>query len=145
MREQRRSAASAAAITSAIREHFADSEVPESAYAHLIEQMPGKDPDDRVHMAAAVAGHAVAIVTWNLADFPAAALASHGVRVCTPDDYLCGLLDVWPAEILDTIVRMAGEKRRPPMTPADLADALSKAGVPAFAQRLQAMLVGRRI
>jgi predicted nucleic acid-binding protein len=144
VRAQRRSAASAAAITAAIREYFADSEVPEPAYVHLIEQMPGKDPDDRVHMAAAVAGHAAAIVTWNLADFPAEDLASRGVRVCTPDDYLCGLLDVWPAEILDTLVRMAGEKSRPPMTPADLADSLSKAGVPAFAQRLQAMLVDQQ-
>ena len=66
VREQRRSAASAAEITAAIREYFADSEVPEPAYAHLIDQMPGKDPDDRVHMAAAVAGGAAAIVTWNL-------------------------------------------------------------------------------
>ncbi|MEU7901737.1 hypothetical protein [Actinoplanes sp. NPDC049118] len=63
---------------------------------------------------------------------------------CTPDDYLCGLLDAWPGEILDTVVRMAGEKSRPPMTPADLADSLSKAGVPAFAQRLQAMLVDQQ-
>ncbi|HEX5543220.1 MAG TPA: hypothetical protein VFX60_16955 [Micromonospora sp.] len=47
VREQRRSAASAAAITAAIREYFADSEVPESAYTHLIPQMPGDDPDDR--------------------------------------------------------------------------------------------------
>jgi predicted nucleic acid-binding protein len=144
VREQRRSAASAAAITSAIREHFADSEVPESAYAHLIKQMPGKDSDDRVHMAAAVAGHAIAIVTWNLADFPAEALACHGVRVCTPDDYLSDLLDVWPGELLATVVRMAGEKRRPPMTPSALADSLSKAGIPAFAQRLQATLVDRK-
>jgi predicted nucleic acid-binding protein len=141
VRTQRRSAASAAAITSAIREYFADSEVPEAAYAHLIEQMHGKDPDDRVHMAAAVAGRATAIVTWNLADFPAEALASNGVRVCTPDDYLCGLLAVWPSEMLDTVVRLAAEKRRPPMTPEDLADSLSKAGVPAFAQRLRGMLV----
>jgi predicted nucleic acid-binding protein len=144
VRAQRRSAASAATITSAIREYFTDSEVPESAYVHLIEQMPGKDPDDRVHMAAAVAGRATAIVTWNLADFPPEALASHGVRVCTPDDYLCGLLDAWPGEILDIVVRMAGEKRRPPLTPADLTDSLSKAGVPAFAQRLQVMLADRR-
>jgi hypothetical protein len=102
--------------------------VPEHAYAHLIEQMPGKDPDDRVHMAAAIAGRAAAIVTWNLADFPAAALASHGVGVCTPDDYLCGLLDVWPGEVLETVVRLAGEKRRPPMTPVDLIDSFAKAG-----------------
>jgi predicted nucleic acid-binding protein len=144
VREQRRSAASAAAVTSAIREYFAESEVPESAYHHLIEQMPGRDPDDQVHMAAAVAGRAAAIVTWNLADFPAEALAAYRVRVCTPDDYLCGLLDEWPVEILDTVVRMAGEKRRPPMTPIELTDSLSKAGTPVFAQRLQARLLDRR-
>lgn len=74
----------------------------------------------------------------------AAAICRRGVRVCTPDDYLCGLLDAWPDEILGTVTRMAGEKRRPPLTPADLADSMSKAGVPAFAQRLQAMPADRR-
>jgi predicted nucleic acid-binding protein len=140
VRAERRSAASAAAITAAIREYFADSEVLEHAYVHLIDQMPGKDPDDRVHMAAAVAGRAAAIVTWNLADFPAEALASHGVRVCTPDEYLCDLLDTWPNEVLATVVRLAGEKRRPPLTSVNLADSLAKAGVPALAQRLHTML-----
>lgn len=111
---QRRSAASAAAITAAIREYFADSEVPEPEYAHLIARMPGKDPDDRVHRAAAVAGHAAAIVTWNLADFPAEALAAHGVQVCTPDDYLCDLLDSWPDEVLGSVVRLAGESAAHP-------------------------------
>lgn len=140
VREQRRSAASAAAITAAIREYFADSEVPEHAYIPLIDQLRGKDPDDRVHMAAAIAGRAAAIVTWNLADFPAEDLASHGVRVCTPDDYLRDLLDAWPEEVLDSVIRLAGEKRRPPITPVDLTNSLAKAGVPAFAQTLQAML-----
>ncbi|XVU24535.1 PIN domain-containing protein [Actinoplanes sp. CA-054009] len=143
VREERRSAASAAAVTAAIREFFADSEVPESAYVHLIEQMSGKDPDDRIHMAAAVAARATAIVTWNLADFPASALAAHGVRVCTPDDYLCDLFEAWPDEALDSVVRLAGEKRRPPMTPADIASSLAKAGVPAFAQRVQTALSDR--
>jgi predicted nucleic acid-binding protein len=143
VREQRRSAASAAAITAAIREYFADSEVPELAYAHLIEQMPGKDPDDRIHMAAAIAGGAAAIVTWNHADFPVEELASRGVRVCTPDDYLCDLLDAWPDEVLDAVLRLAGEKRRPPMTPVDLTNLLANAGVRAFAQRSQAMLADR--
>jgi predicted nucleic acid-binding protein len=143
VREQRRPAASAAAITAAIREYFADSEVFESAYTHLVARMPGDDPDDRVHMAAAVAGNAETIVTWNQADFPAEPLAAHGIRVCTPDEYLSGLLDAWPDEVLSTVVRLAGEKRRPPMTPADLANLLTKSGVPAFAERLQALLAGR--
>jgi predicted nucleic acid-binding protein len=137
VREHRRSAMAAAAITAAIREYFADSEVPESAYAHLVAQMPGSDPDDRVHMAAAIAGGAETIATWNQADFPAEPLAAHGIRVCTPDEYLCLLLDAWPEEVLGTVVRLAGEKRRPPMTPNDLANLLTKAGVPAFAERLQ--------
>ncbi len=143
VRAERRSAASAAAITAAIRDYFADSEVLEHAYVHLIDQMPGKDPDDRVHMAAAVAGRAAAIVTWNLADFPASELASHGVRVCTPDDYLCDLLEAWPDEVLNSVVRLADEKRRPPMTAIDLTDSLAKAGVPAVAQRLQTMPADR--
>jgi predicted nucleic acid-binding protein len=107
VREQRRSAASAASITAAIREYFADSEVLEAAYAHLVEQMPGDDPDDRVHMAAAIAGGAEVIVTWNTDDFPAGPLAAHGVRVCGPDEYLCQLLDAWPDEVLATVVRLA--------------------------------------
>jgi predicted nucleic acid-binding protein len=144
VREQRRSAASAAEITAAIREYFAESEVPEPAYANLIGQMPGNDLDDRVHMAAAIAGGAEAIVTWNQADFPAEALAAHGVRVCTPDYYLCDLIDAWPAEILDTVLRLAGEKRHPTMTPVDLTIILAKAGVPAFAQRLQEWLADGR-
>lgn len=143
VREQRRSAASAVAITAAIRESFPDSEVPESAYTHLIAQMPGDDPDDRVHMAAAIAGGAETIVTWNQADFPAEPLAAHRIQVRGPDEYLCDLLDTWPEEVAGTVVRLAGEKRRPPMTPTDLTNLLAKAGVPAFAERLQTRLTDR--
>jgi hypothetical protein len=56
--------------------------VPFDSYIGLVADMPGEDPDDRVHMAAAVATH---IVTHNLADFPAARLAEHGVTVTDPD------------------------------------------------------------
>ncbi|WP_329384153.1 PIN domain-containing protein [Streptomyces sp. NBC_01351] len=53
VREGRRSAESAGAITRAIREYFGDCEVAESDYAHMVDQMPGADPDDRYHAAAA--------------------------------------------------------------------------------------------
>lgn len=108
VREQRRTAASAASVTAAIREYF-----------------PGAE----------------AIVTWNLADFPAEPLAVHGVRVSTPDAYLCELFDSWPDEVLATVARLAGEKRRPRLTPLELLGHLAKAGVAEFAERLCARLL----
>lgn len=68
VREGRRSAESAAAVTRAIRGYFGDCEVAESDYAHLVDGMPGEDPDDRHHAAAACAAGAVGLITWNLAD-----------------------------------------------------------------------------
>ena len=54
VREQRRSAESAARICGAIREFFPEFQIEEKAYADLVHQMPGPDLDDRHHMAAAV-------------------------------------------------------------------------------------------
>lgn len=140
VREQRRSAASAASVTAAIREFFPECEVPASAYASLVADMPGRDPDDRVHMAAAIAGRADVIVTWNLADFPAEALTARGVQVSTPDAYLCWLLRSWPEEVAAVVVRLASEKRRPRVTPLDLVEFLAKAGATEFAERLRPLL-----
>lgn len=143
VREQQRSSASAQAITSAIRECFADSRVPEDDYASLTGMMPGADPDDRHHMAAALKGRASAIVTWNLGDFPSEPLASLGLRVVDPDTYLRELLEELPHEVAATVVRLAAEKRRPPRTPEDLVDSLAKAGVPGFAECLRERLRDR--
>jgi predicted nucleic acid-binding protein len=140
VREQRRSPASAEAITSAIRGHFPEGCVLEKHYAHLSSTMPGGDPDDRHHMAAALVGRARVILTWNLADFPQEPLAELGLRVTDPDTYLCELFEELPDEVTGTVVRMAAEKRRPPRTPEDLAGVLNKAGVPGFAERLRLRL-----
>ncbi len=70
VRSGRRSLSSAAAITAAVRKFFPESEVPFGEFADLITGMPGKDPDDRVHMAAAVAGHATHIITYNVSAAP---------------------------------------------------------------------------
>jgi hypothetical protein len=94
--------------------------------------MPGDDPDDRVHMAAAVAGRATHIVTHNLSDFPAARLAEHGVTVTDPDTYLCELFGEFGDEVTSTVVRLAGEKRNPPMSTADLLGHLERAGMGRF-------------
>src|SRR5262249_59112809 len=65
VRSGRRSVSSAAAVTAAVRKFFPDAEVPLADYAGLIAGMPGDDPDDRVHMAAAVAGRATHLVTHH--------------------------------------------------------------------------------
>ncbi|QYC40856.1 hypothetical protein Nocox_16210 [Nonomuraea coxensis DSM 45129] len=140
VREQHRSAAAAARISSAIREFFADTRVPEDDYKHLLDRLAGPDPDDRHHMAAAIAGRAQTLVTWNLTDFPAATLSAYEVTVTDPDTYLCSLLAQSPHEVVAALVRMAEGKRRPPMTGADITHALERAGVPVFARRARTRL-----
>lgn len=144
VREGQRSAGSAAAVAQAVRRFFADCEIEAAAYGHLVDEMPGNDPDDRHHAAAAVAAGADALITWNLADFPAGELAARGVRVIEPDSYLCGLCREFPHEVVETVVRLAGEKRNPPVTIADAIARLAKAGLPGFADLLTRHL-GRRM
>ncbi len=140
VREQRRSAESAAKVSAAVRDFFAGSRVERDTYAHLIADMPGPDPNDRPHMAAAVAGGADSIVTWNAADFPAKALGELGLVAVDPDTYLVELLTELPDEVIATIVRLAGEKTRPPMSPSDLLDALARAGLKTFPEQARARL-----
>jgi hypothetical protein len=127
-------------VTAAVRVFFAEFEVSKADYRELVEAMPGSDPDDPTHMAAAIAGRADTIVTWNRRDFPAELLAAYGIAVMDPDRYLCGLMDDWPDEVVATVERLAGEKRRPPLSSLDLVATLTKAGVPAFGDRLRAAL-----
>ncbi|RZU44761.1 putative nucleic acid-binding protein [Streptomyces sp. BK022] len=133
VREGRRSAESAAAVGRAVRRFFADCEIAAESYEHLVDAMPGDDPDDRHHAAAAVASGASTLVTWNLADFPAGELAERGVRVIDPDAYLCELYGDLPDEVTDTVVGLAAEKRNPPVTTSDAVARLAKAGLPGFA------------
>lgn len=143
VREHRRTPETAASVVAAIRESFADSEITRARYEHLIDEMPGNDPDDRPHMAAAVAARVDVLVTNNLADFPAEALFERGVRVVDPDTYLCELLHDEAEELVVTVLRLASEKTRPPRTPEDLLQALRRAGVATFSDSLAPLIADR--
>jgi predicted nucleic acid-binding protein len=140
VREGHRSDAAATLIAGHIRAGFADSHVPEDAYKHLLSGLDGPDRDDLHHIAAAIAGDAHTLVTWNLADFPTESLGPHGITVTPPDPYLCSLLEQSQDEVLATIRRIASRKRRPPMSPLDVVAALERARVPAFAHRVRQLL-----
>lgn len=88
-------------------------------------------------MAAAVAAEADALITWNKKDFTCDFMTSSGVPVLDPDVYLCDLLEEFPDEVIDTVTRLAGSKRRPPLTPSDLVNALERAGVGRFASKVR--------
>jgi hypothetical protein len=94
------------------------------------------DKDDRHVVATAIRAGAHAIVTANVTDFPAAALAPLGLQAVHPDDFLLDQLDLSPPTLLQVIREQADHTRRPPLTPLDLATMLGRAGVPRFADEL---------
>ncbi|MBO0804078.1 MAG: PIN domain-containing protein [Nocardiopsaceae bacterium] len=135
VRGGKRSPDAAAGITATIRGFFADTRIPPDSYRNLVTEVGGRDPDDDVHMAAAVAAGADALVTWNEKDFTCDFMKDHAVPVMDPDAYLCSLYDEFPDEVASTITRLAAEKRRPPLMPSDLVDSLERAGVREFASK----------
>ena len=91
-------------------------------------------------MAAAVAGQVELLVTWNGKDFDCGFTRRHSLRIVNPDEYLCALYEDFPDEVLATITRLATSKRRPPMTPVELVNALDRAGVHEFASLVRSHL-----
>ena len=140
VRERHRSPDAAAAITATIRQFFADARIPAESYRGLIAEVDGPDPDDNAHMAAAVAGEVELLVTWNHKDFECGFTRKHAIKIVGPDQYLCTLYEDLPDEVLETITRLAHSKRRPPMTPVELVEALDRAGVNEFASLVRSHL-----
>jgi hypothetical protein len=62
------------------------------------------------------------------------------VRVTDPDAYLCDVADELPNEVVVTVIRLAGEKRRRAKTAPNLLADLAAASVPAFASKARPLL-----
>jgi predicted nucleic acid-binding protein len=98
------------------------------------------DPDDRHVLAAAIAGGAQSLVTFNLKDFPVSALAGRGIEAVHPDRFLLDQLDLMPGEVITARHEQVDALRNPPLDIADLLNALTAAGVPAFADEVRLTL-----
>lgn len=108
-----------------------------SGYEHLIEGLKLPDPDDRHVLAAAIAGHADAIVTWNEKDFPKEILDPFGVEVQTPDEFVLNQLMLEKVTALAALKRMRERWARPRYDAAALVDLFEKRGLPQTAAHLR--------
>lgn len=127
----------------------ADEAIARGEIASLRAAMPGAEvqprderglwlPDeDDIHvLAAALASHADAILTWNAADFPRGVLAEHGLMRLDPDHFLTGLAETAPdtvAAVVDASVATASRLSGKTWTRRSL---LKKARLPRLAKRL---------
>lgn len=105
-------------------------------YRPLIADLTLPDPDDRHVLAAAIAGKASAIVTWNLKDFPAKHLLPYGVTSQSPDDLLTGLHAAFPDALISSVkrARLNLRKTTPPIEA--FIDALQQSGLKKFSSML---------
>jgi predicted nucleic acid-binding protein len=106
-------------------------------YRTFIPNLSLPDPDDRHVLAAAIAGKASLVVTWNLKHFPAAALQPHGVAAISPDDFLVSLHSTYRNVLIGTVKRARQNLRRTEPSAEEFIDALRAQGLTAFSAILR--------
>lgn len=107
-----------------------------TGYEHLIDGLRLPDPDDRHVLAAAIAGHADAIVTLNEKDFPKDVLDAFGVEIQTPDEFVLNQLMLDKVRAVAAIKRMRERWERPQMDAAAMVSLFEKRGLPQTAAHL---------
>ena len=121
----------------AMRDAAPDWEVPEYAWTRIAPCLQLPDPDDVHVLAAAIAGHADCIVTANLKDFPAEALAPFGIQVIHPDEFLIAQMDLDSLSVLAAFKEQRARLKNPAYTSSAFADALERNALVLTAQRLR--------
>lgn len=107
-----------------------------TGYESLIPSITLPDTDDRHVVAAAIVGHADAIVTFNLEDFPQSALEQFNIEVQHPDRFMMNQLHLHKLKALTALKQMRARWTQPARTAKDLLEALEKRGLPLTADLL---------
>ena len=108
-----------------------------TGYEALIEGIVLPDPDDRHVVAGAIAGHADAIVTCNAKHFPKDVLATHGIDVQSPDEFVVNQIMLHKLRSITALKRMRERWQRPEVSAADLIDLFDRRGMPVAAGALK--------
>jgi predicted nucleic acid-binding protein len=120
----------------AMRAAVADWEVEPAAWQALAARPELPDKDDAHVLAAAIAGHADCIVTFNLKDFPQEALAPFGIEALHPDDFILAQLDLDPFTAIAAFKHMRARRKRPQESAEIFAAGLRRNGLVLTAARL---------
>lgn len=106
-------------------------------YENLAGNIELPDLNDRHVVAAAIAGHADAVVTFNLKDFPLAVLQPYGVEVQHPDEFIANQMQLQKIRALSAVKEMRARWTNPARSPQELVDAFERRGLPLTADLLQ--------
>lgn len=105
-------------------------------YLPFAETLTLPDPDDRHVLAAAIVGHADAIVTSNIKDFPLEALAAFNIELQTPDEFVANQIMLNKIWALKAIKRMRARWKNPERTAQEMLDLMVKRDLPMTAAHL---------
>lgn len=108
-----------------------------TGYDSLIPSLHLPDPDDRHVLAAAIVGRCDAIVTQNLKDFPAEALAPFGIETQHPDDFFCNQLSLAPGLVCSALRKVRARLKNPPKTAEEYLAILTQQGLVATVAELE--------
>jgi predicted nucleic acid-binding protein len=109
-------------------------------YEHHIQALTLPDVDDRHVLAAAIHAGAQVIVTFNLKDFPSAALSGFGVEAKHPDYFIAELIDLDPDAMTSAVQGQADALKNPPTTLSQLLDNLAQQGLTQSVSKLRSLL-----
>lgn len=108
-----------------------------TGYEPLIDGLTLPDPDDRHVLAAAIRCGADLILTFNLKDFPADALAPFGLEAQHPDTFLLHQLSLEQSKVLVALKRQRESLKNPPRKSLEFLETLEQQQLPLFVAELR--------
>lgn len=116
-----------------------------TGHSDLISSLELPDPEDRHVLAAAIRCRAQAIVTYNIKDFPAAALTPHGIRVLSPDELMLMLLETASDRVVEVVQKQTAALKNPPVSVEKVLSKLAGQGLERSVLVLEELLGSRRV
>jgi predicted nucleic acid-binding protein len=109
-------------------------------YEFMIGALTLPDANDRHVLAAAIVGHADAIVTFNLKDFPEVVANLHGIEILHPDDFVVAQYDLDPIRFLRIIKANRDRLKNPPKPAEDFIETYELQGLAQTCKLLRAAI-----